>query len=90
MDFLVHPVHLVTKSSKIEGFNEIIHQIHFGSLTEIAVEVATEWTDDWPEGHGFGSSDGTYLLQDFIDRVIDSLGGGYKTVFQPGLKVISN
>ena len=30
-------------------------------LLEIAMEVAEEWTDNWDDDQGFGSSDGTII-----------------------------
>jgi len=48
-------------------------------LHSIAIEVAEELADTWPEGEGFGSSDGTYVVKDFLDRVIMHSALPYKT-----------
>jgi len=59
-------------------------------LLETALNVAEEWTLDWSEDEGFGSSDGTYMLKDFIDNVIWKYtnGGKYMTKFTPSLSVV--
>jgi hypothetical protein len=62
-------------------------QVQFSELVDTSVEIAEEWTNDWDEDQGFGSSDGTYLLKDFIDTIISSYTKGYKTVFNPCLSV---
>jgi hypothetical protein len=68
-------------------------QVQFSELVDTSVEIAEEWTNDWDEGHGFGSSDGTYMLKDFIDTVISNFTNsvykksGYQTVFNPTLSV---
>ena len=42
------------------------------------------------EDQGFGSSDGTYMLKEFIDTVIWSQtpSGKYMTKFTPGLSIV--
>jgi hypothetical protein len=68
-------------------------QVQFSELVDTSVEIAEEWTNDWDEDHGFGSSDGTYLLKDFMDTIILSYTNstynksGYQTVFNPSLSV---
>jgi len=98
MDYLVHPQDLVFRAkAHISGFSEMIkeEEVPQWDLLEIATEVATDWTNDWDEDEGFGSSDGTYMLKDFIDTVISSnyikngLGSGmYMTKFTPSLSVV--
>jgi hypothetical protein len=98
MNYLVHPQDLVFRAkAHISGFNEMVRdeEIPQWDLLELATEVATDWTNDWDEDEGFGSSDGTYMLKDFIDTVISSnyikngLGSGmYMTKFTPSLSVV--
>jgi hypothetical protein len=98
MNYLVHPQDLVFRAkSRIAGFSEMVRdeEIPQWDLLEIATEVATDWTNDWDEDQGFGSSDGTYMLKDFIDTVISSnyikngLGSGmYMTKFTPSLSIV--
>ena len=92
MNYLVHPQDLVFKAkSRIEGFVQMIseEEIPQWDLLETSLEIVEEWTNDWDEGQGFGSSDGTYLLKDFIDTIIGNYTNGkYKTDFTPSLSVI--
>ena len=92
MQYLVNPQDLVFKSkSRIDGFNQMVteEEIPQWDLLETSLEIVEEWSSDWDEGHGFGSSDGTYLLKDFIDTVIGNYTNGkYKTDFTPSLSVV--
>jgi hypothetical protein len=90
MNYLIDPTDLVFRAKGyIDGFNEMVknEEIPQWDLLEVATEVATEWTEDWDSDDGFGSSDGTYLLKDFIDTIIGSYTKGYKTIFNPSLTV---
>ena len=95
MNYLVNPSTIVTKALGIDSFKQMINdeQIQFSELVDISVQIAEEWTNDWDEGDGFGSSDGTYLLKDFIDTVISNFTNsvynqsGYQTIFNPTLSV---
>ena len=92
MRYLVDPQSLVFKAKGyIAVFNEMVknEEIPQWDLLEIAMEVAEEWTNDWDEDQGFGSSDGTYMLKDFIDNVIWKYAGGkFMTQFNPSLSVV--
>ena len=92
MRYLVDPQSLVFKAKGyIAGFNEMVknEEIPQWDLLEIAMEVAEEWTNDWDEDQGFGSSDGTYMLKDFIDNVIWKYASGkLETKFTPSLSVV--
>ena len=75
MNYLVDPQTLIFNSHRVNGFTKMIGdlKIHQWDLLDIAQEVAEEWTSDWPEDEGFGSSDMTYMIKDFIDNVITSI-----------------
>ena len=90
MNYLVHPSDIVSKAFGIDSFKKMINdeQVQFSELVDTSIEIAEQWTDDWDEVHGFGSSDGTYLLKDFIDTIISSYTKGYKTMFSPTLTII--
>lgn len=93
MNYLISPETLVFNAkARIKGFNEMIgaEQIPQWDLLETATEVAEEWTNDWDEDQGFGSSDGTYMLKDFIDNVIYQFTSLniYKTEFNPSLQIV--
>jgi len=95
MNYLVNPSTIVTKALGIDSFKQMINdeQVQFSELVDTSVQIAEEWTNDWDEGCGFGSSDGTYLLKDFIDTIISSYTksiykkSGYQTIFNPYLSV---
>jgi hypothetical protein len=91
MNYLVHPQDLVFDSHRVNGFTRLVKDEHIPQwdLMELATEVAEQWTGDWPEDQGFGSSDMTYMIKEFIDNVISSHGRGkYMTKFTPGLSVV--
>lgn len=89
MNYLVNPSSIVSRALGIDTFKQMINseQIQFSELVDTATQIAEEWTNDWNEDEGFGSSDGTYLLKDFIDTIIGDYTNGYKTVFNPYLTV---
>jgi len=95
MNYLVNPSTIVTKALGIDSFKQMINdeQVQFSELVDTSVQIAEEWTNDWDEDQGFGSSDGTYLLKDFIDTIISNFTNsvykksGYQTVFNPTLSV---
>ena len=93
MNYLIDPQDLIFRAkSRIDGFTKMIgeEEIPQWDLLETATEIAEEWTNDWDEDQGFGSSDGTYMLNEFIDTVIWSFtkGGKYMTDFTPCLSVV--
>lgn len=93
MNYLLHPADLVFGAKAyIDGFSEVIktENIEQRDLLDMAMHVVSEWSCDWPEDQGFGSSDRTYMMKDFIDTVLWSqTGDKYTTAFNPGLKVIN-
>jgi hypothetical protein len=93
MNYLVNPQELVFRAEAyITGFSEMIRDEKISNLNllELAIDVATEWTIEWDEDQGFGSSDSTYMLKEFIDCVIwnHTNGGKYMTKFTPSLSVV--
>jgi hypothetical protein len=96
MTYLIHPQDLVLKAwTRIKGFNEMVigNNIESHTLLELATEVSEEWTNSWDDDQGFGSSDGTYMLKEFIDSVIGLVHWKnhkkeYSTKFNPMLEVV--
>tara|TARA_B110000977_G_C10707979_1_gene350089 strand:- start:140 stop:442 length:303 start_codon:yes stop_codon:yes gene_type:complete len=90
-NYLVQPESLVSRAiSNIEGFGSMVinNGITSGTIHSVALEVVEDWSNDMDEGHGFGSSDTTYMLKDFIDTIIDRFtNGSYVTIFDPSLKI---
>ena len=95
MNYLVNPSNIVSRALGIDSFKQMINdeQVQFSELVDTSIQIAEEWTNDWDEDQGFGSSDGTYLLKDFMDTVISNFTNsvynksGYQTVFNPTLSV---
>jgi len=92
MNYLVDPQTLVFNSHRINGFTKMVgdEQIPQWDLLESALEVCEEWTSDWDEDEGFGSSDMTYMIKSFVDTVISNYtqGGKYMTKFTPSLSIV--
>ena len=91
MNYLVDPTSLLFNAHRINGFTKMIgdEQIPQWDLLEIAMEVAEEWTSDWPEDEGFGSSDMTFMIKDFVDNVIWRFAAGkLETKFTPSLSIV--
>lgn len=92
MNYLVSPQNLVFRAKGyVNGFNDMVQSrnIPQWELFEMALEVSEDWTNDWPEGQGFGSSDGTYMLKNFIDNVCGRYASGQLTTgFTPSLSVV--
>lgn len=91
MNYLVDPQSLVFNSHRVSGFTKMIgdENIPQWDLLEMATEVAEEWTNMWDEDQGFGSSDGTYMMKEFIDNVIWRFASGrLMTRFTPSLSIV--
>jgi len=92
MNYLVDPQTLVFNSHRIDGFTKMVgdENIPQWDLLETALNVVEEWTEEWSEDEGFGSSDMTYMIKDFIDNVIwkYTQGGKLMTKFTPSLSIV--
>ena len=67
MNYLVHPADLVFGAKAyIDGFNHVVEteDIQQKDLLDVAIHVVSEWSSDWPEDQGFGSSDRTYMIKE--------------------------
>ena len=83
---ITSPYNVYRRLSKIEGFDLI--EVSTGEIVDEIVAVIEQWSDDWPEGQGFGSSDGTYLMKEVLDNLIELQDVPLKTVFNPALSVV--
>jgi len=94
MNYLVEPQTIYDVSMEhVNGFKQMIidEQIPKSQLLTIARTVAEHWTYSWNEDEGFGSSDRTFVVKDFIDNVIGSfVYKEYKTQFNPYLEVVND
>jgi len=89
MNYLVQPLSLVRKSKTVIGWNLL--ETHLNDLSSIYIEagnVVEQWSSDWEDGDGFGSSDGTYMCKDYIDTLIDISKQPLETVFNPSLQIV--
>ena len=86
---LVNPIHLVHQIKKLSGFDQLEINDYF-YLYQIAVDVTRDWSDDWDDDCGFGSSDKTYLMKAIVDDVIIKYGcdSQFKTDFTPCLSIV--
>ena len=83
---ITSPYNVYRRLTRIEGFDLI--GASTGEIVDEIVAVIEQWSDDWPEGQGFGSSDGTYLVKEVLDNLIELQDVPLKTVFNPALSVV--
>ncbi len=84
----IQPIRFVQKGFTIEGFRELLApHITIEDMTQ-SVNDVNEGLEDYPEDCGFGSSDFTYSLKEYIDNLIYVSGQELKTVFSPRLSVV--
>ena len=77
---------LISRVKSINGFEKL--NVPDSLVARLAQEENEQWSSDWDEDHGFGSSDGTYLTKCVIDNIISYIGLPFKTDFAPMLSVI--
>ncbi len=90
MNYLIHPTTLFNTAQGIKGFSTMLNECDSSikTLMNIAEDVAESWSYDWDPDEGFGSSDRTFMLKDYIDKIIGCyVFGKYKTQFGPYLEV---
>lgn len=81
-DFLVEPETLIFRAESMDNWLIIKSKISNKDLKEIATEVAMSWTEDYRDSdEGFGSSDGTFMLKEFLDDAISVSQLNYKSDF---------
>ena len=70
------------------GYDKLNGADSLDKLT-ILEDVIGEWSAAWPKGQGFGSTDKTYLIKDYLDCVISylSLEDKLETTFGPYLSI---
>ena len=85
MRYILTPQDIIHRAENMNGAKVMLCGVRQAlacschSLHSIAIDVADELADTWPEGEGFGSSDGTYVVKDFLDRLIYATGLPFKT-----------
>ena len=83
---ITSPYNVYRRLTRIEGFSLL--GVSTEEILDEIVAVIEQWSDDWPEGQGFGSSDGTYLIKEILDNLIQLQDVPLKTVFNPTLSVV--
>ena len=78
MNYIIYPEAILDRtlntSHPVKGSMDLINQCSIEELERAATCVAQQLADTWEEGHGFGSSDFTFLLQDFFMELIYTKG----------------
>jgi len=87
-NLLFNPMRLLERAKNIKGIYWLTDISSINEQYNLAQEIAEEWTNDWDEDEGFGSSDFTFALKDFIDELIRRKKQPLKTVFEPYLEIV--
>ena len=82
MNYVMYPQQIINRANGMVGVTEMIekYDIQPNVQMEYAEMVAEELAETWPEGEGFGSSDGTYVVKDYLDSLIN--GAHLNSVYQ--------
>jgi len=83
MNYIMYPDQIMNRAAGVAGY-DLIPNTNFERKSSIAEDVAEELASDWPEGEGFGSSDGTYVVKDYLNHLIWDTGANLKTDFVGG------
>ena len=84
---LFQPESLIERVKYVSG-HEILSKVPNSVKEELANEIAYEWTSDWSEDDGFGSSDFTFAIKEFIDNLLMYSKLPYETTFKPYLSIV--
>ena len=85
MNYILTPLQIICRAEMVKGAHLMLSRVSAAlsnshhSLHSTAIDVADELADTWNKDEGFGSSDGTYVVKDFLDRLIYLTGLPYKT-----------
>ena len=79
------PEDIIYRANQMIGVAEMMgkYQIHPSVQMEIAEMTAQELAETWPPYEGFGGSDGTYVVKDYLDSLINMLNLHYRTAWIP-------
>ena len=81
---LVYPQELMMiAEGDIIGVTQMLNECGITKTDQYdaALMVCEEWSESWDENQGFGSSDMTYMVQDYLKRLVWDTG--YETKFLP-------
>lgn len=68
-NYLVSPFRLVERAKSVKGF-DFVSVIREVDLLMIAEDVVADWSCDWNEDEGFGSSDFSAMIKDFLYHLV--------------------
>ena len=83
MNYVMYPQQIINRANCMVGVTEMINEtgIRKKVQMDIAKMVAEELAENWPEDEGFGSSDGTYVVKDYLDSLIYMTNINYRTAW---------
>ena len=92
-NFLITPADLIERAMNVDGFRDVYlnEGIDPTVVRTVAIDIATEWTNDWDEDEGFGSSDAAYMVRHFIQDVLiyGGVSDRFQVDFTPYLEVVA-
>ena len=83
MEYLTSPDAVQHRAQNIEGYDKLEAHPNYPSLDvrhSLATGVVEQWSMDWPKEEGFGSSDMSALIREYLHDLIDVMGLGDKLV----------
>ena len=83
MNYVMYPQQIINRANGMVGVTEMINEtgIREKVQMDIATMIAEELADSWDEDDGFGSSDGTYVVKDYLDSLIYMTNINYQTAW---------
>jgi hypothetical protein len=87
-NLIFSPQRLLDRAKNVNGIYWIQDVTRINQHYDLAEEIAQDWTEQWSDSEGFGSSDFTFALKDFIDQLIVIKKQPFKTVFNPCLEIV--
>ena len=83
MNYILTPQEIINRANQMTGVAEMMteNNVDRADQVTIATDVAEELVDWWNEGDGFGSSDATYAVKDYLDTIIRMVGINYQTAW---------
>lgn len=80
-ELLINPLRLVRRGNEMETGKKMSSLTMLDKM-KVATQVVERWSDYWEEGQGFGSSDYTFMLKEYLEEL------GAETEFNPCLTIV--
>ena len=83
MNYIMTPQEIIHRANGLTGVAEMMteNNVDQADQVTIATDVAEALVDWWPEDEGFGGSDATYVMKDYLDTIIRMVGINYQTAW---------